>query len=472
MRNRTFTYILFVCLVFTTGACNDLLEVEPKHAIDSRTALTSTEAVEAATIGVYARLRAISHYGRDLIVLPELLSDNAVHSGRGTTLQAEANNSPGAHLETWEIGYAAINEANLVLEALPDLNASQDFKNSIAGQLHFLRALFYHNMVKVYAFDPSAPDVSRDRGGVPIITKGVIAIEDIDYTKGRDQVADVYQFIYDDLTAAYQLLEGTANARAPHFATRAAVAALFSRVALYNGDYDKVITEADLALGSGVGQLQPANNVVASWRTEVHPESIFEVAVKPTENIGTNNSLRATFTTRVNAEGTVAVSHGHAVVSDALLNEYETGDVRKALIWKGLGNSSSKNEMTKFFSRGGEKDLDNIPVIRVAEVILNRAEAYVRSDQAPLASLDLNTIRVNRGLPAVSLSGEALYDEILKQRRLELAFEGHRWFDMKRLARTMMKETGNIPHSSYRILARIPFRERNANNNIAQNVGY
>ncbi|MBA9079296.1 RagB/SusD family nutrient uptake outer membrane protein [Rufibacter quisquiliarum] len=472
MRNRIFPYILSASLIFVSGACNDLLDVEPTHAIDSRTALTSMEAVEAATNGVYARLRAVQQYGRDLVALPELLSDNAVHSGRGTTLQAEASNSPGAHLETWETGYAAINEANLILEALGPLSAPQSFKNSVEGQVRFLRALFYHNLVKVYAFDPTANDPTRNRGGVPLVRKGVIAVGDIDYAKGRDAVSEVYRFIYEDLTAAYQLLEGTDNARAPHFATRGAVAAFFSRVALYNGDYNKVISEANLALKSGVGQLQPAANVVASWRTDVHPESMFEVAVKPTENIGTNESLRATFTTRVNAEGKVAVSYGHAVVSDALLSDYEAGDVRKELIWKGLGNNSSKNEMTKFFSRGGVKDLDNIPVIRVAELYLNRAEAYVRLDQAPLALEDLNTIRVNRGLPAVSLSGEALYDEILKQRRVELAFEGHRWFDMKRLARTMYKETGNIPHSSYRILARIPFRERNANSNIAQNVGY
>jgi hypothetical protein len=96
----------------------------------------------------------------------------------------------------------------------------------------------------------------------------------------------------------------------------------------------------------------------------------------------------------------------------------------------------------------------------------------VYNETAALA--DLNTIATNRGLTAFTLSGAALYEEVLKQRRLELAFEGHRFFDLKRLGRDIVKAPhyNTVAFSDVRILAPIPTREVDGNKNLVQNSGY
>jgi hypothetical protein len=142
------------------------------------------------------------------------------------------------------------------------------------------------------------------------------------------------------------------------------------------------------------------------------------------------------------------------------------------------GRGLAKVECTKYVGKNGFPNLDNIPVIRVAEVILNRAEAFatpgspVFNEASALA--DLNRIITNRGLPAVTLTGAALYEEIINQRRLELAFEGHRFFDLKRLGRDLVKAPhyNTVPFFDTRILAPLPQRELDGNKNLVQNPGY
>src|SRR5690606_14028897 len=127
-----------------------------------------------------------------------------------------------------------------------------------------------------------------------------------------------------------------------------AVAALFTRVALYNGDYAKVIEMADAALNSGVGRFSTNSTYVADWRAVSHPESMFEVEFKVDQNVGVNNAPRADFTNRRSAESDGVHGRGNARVSDELYALYAENDVRRQLILKGAGNLSSHNQMTKF----------------------------------------------------------------------------------------------------------------------------
>jgi hypothetical protein len=154
-------------------------------------------------------------------------------------------------------------------------------------------------------------------------------------------------------------------------------------------------------------------------------------------------------------------------------------DVRAQLYEPGTtGRGASKVECTKYIGKNGFINLDNIPVVRIAEVYLNRAEAMstpgspVFNETAALA--DLNTIATNRGLTAFTLTGSALYEEVLRQRRLELAFEGHRFFDLKRLGRDLVKAPhyNTVAFTDIRILAPLPQREIDGNKNLVQNAGY
>lgn len=464
--------ILSLMIVLTS--CNKLLETNPTDAVDIDMALTTREGFQTATVGVYSYLRNTAQYGRQMVVYPELLGNNAAHSGRGTNLLNHANNARGSHMTPWRSSYEAIAQINIILAELMDFEESEQWKNQIEGQLRFLRALYFHNAAKVYSYDPTAIG-STNRGALPLNLEPVYSYDKI-INLPRASQEDFYTQLYIDLERAYECLKETPNDRGPHWATAGAAAALLSRVALYNGDYPKVIDAVERALESGMGKFSTKNSYVSDWRQAVHPESIFEMEVKTDQNLGANNAPRADYTNRAGIGNTETVSgRGNAKVSDDFYVLYEDDDVRKELIVKGLGSASDDYQTTKFYSRGGELNLDNIPVIRVSELYLNRAEAYARmAGMEANAMQDINTIRERAGLEPVSgLAEDNLINEVLKQRRLELAFEGHNFFDYKRLGMDIIKPGGKVfPFSDYRVLARIPWREFNANKELQQNRGY
>lgn len=457
--------------------CKKMIETNPTEQLDASKALTSKSNIEAATYGVYAILRDVNLYGRDLVVFADALADNTVHTGVSTSLLNVYNNNTGAHFENWQSAFDGINRANLALDAIEKFNGSPTWKDNLAGQLHFLRALLYFDLAKVYGYDPSyvISNGDTDRGTVPLQTKGVTSVGQMEI-KPRASITEMYKFIYKELDSAYAKLNRVGGGGTnPHRVTLSAVNALYARVALHNEDYSTVISRTTEAISGNVGILTNANNFLNGWRAETHPESIFEIKINVNENLGANNSLRATYTTRAFLDSQEPSTHGVLAVGDELYALYQNNDVRKALIMKGLGNNTNRNEMTKFISKGGVKDLDNIPVLRMAEMYLDRAEAYYKLTPArqDMALLDLNKILVSRGLPEVNLSNNALYEEILKQRRLEFAFEGYRWFDLKRLGRNIVKNGTTISSSSFKLLARVPYSEVNASNKIVrQNVGY
>ncbi|MCL7986403.1 RagB/SusD family nutrient uptake outer membrane protein [Sphingobacterium sp. lm-10] len=464
------TAIVWSTVLFS--GCEKMLEITPRHAIDASDALTSQESITAATNAAYARLREVSLYGRDLIALPDVLADNTINTLAGNRLVREWNNQIGSHLSNWQHSYYGINQINLVLEALEEFDTDQAYKDGIRGQNLFLRALYYHNLMRAYAYDPTAIVQAQNRGGVPIMENGSIAVEQIVFS-GRSSIEEVYAYIYRDLEEAYDLIPASNNSRAPFFASKGAVAALFSRVALYNGDYARVISESEKAMSSGVANFPNAAQLEASWRSERHPESFFEIPFASADNIGSNESLRATYMTRTTVGSTAVASHGNVVMSEDLIAQFSANDGRRAFIQNGLGTvNRSFFEINKFASKNGVPNLDNVPVIRYAEVVLNRAEAHAALNQTAAANTELNKIRTRANLAAVNLQGDALKAEILQQRRLEFAFEGHRFFDLKRLGLPIVKESETIAFQDLRVLSRIPVREIEININLEQNFGY
>jgi hypothetical protein len=476
-KNHCLYIILFIACVGI--ACNKILDVTPRQSIDSSIALESPEAIEAALNAIYAALRPTNQYGRDLIAIPELLSDNAAHTNNPNELYSESRNLPGAHMNNWQSSYYAINGINNILKVLsePRDGITEDFRDRISGQAYFLRALFYHNLMRIYAYDPTAIVTDANRGGVPILTTPTLKLDDLTFP-ARATINEVYDLIYADLQKAIELLEGkTIGGSDPeYYASATAASALLSRVALYKGDYSTVVTEATNVINAQSGKFQSNANYVSSWRSVKNPESLFELVYLVADNIGVNESLRATFTSRNFLTSATFANRGNVVVSDDLFGKYAANDVRKGLIINGLGRNNGRNEITKFLSKNGTANLDNVPVIRISEMYLNRAEAFARmspaQDAAALA--DLNKIRVRAGLAEAdaSLTGQALIDEILLQRRLELAFEGHRFFDMKRLGMDIIKPSGNVQFEEFRILARLPETEIQRNTSLVQNFGY
>jgi len=488
---------LTALVVFSLISCDTILNVDPRQSIDGFDALNTPENMEAALNSPYARLRSVSAYGRNLTAFGDALADNGLATNNSGRIFNEARNQPYFHYTHWTNFYFGINELNLFLEAIPGIQSvpavSQTTKNRWEGEAKFLRALFYFDLVKAYAYLPGVTVPELDKGGIPLVLEGV-KTSDIEKAlnrqTARSSVEQVYLQIYSDLEDAIRLLN---DSRGVQFASQTASKALLSRVALYNRDWEKAVDLSSEVLASARGKLLEGEDYVAGWRMSVHPESIFELRFEnASESNGVNESIQATYTTIRNLENTdqvggwgdfipnpvfvnlMGISVTGTGASLAITNrgndvrafQYEVGPGRVA------NGSGRRMECIKFASKSGFAFGDNIPVIRKSEMLLNRMEAYFHLGKEDLALADLNTMKNARGLGNVLFEGEALLAEILLERRKELAFEGHRFFDLKRYGRDIIKQQGNIPFTDFRILANIPQAEVDGNKNLDQNAGY
>lgn len=488
---------LAVSTVLFLISCDTILNVDPRQSVEGFDALNSPENMEAALNSPYARLRAVSAYGRNLLAFGDALADNGLATNNSGRIFNEAMNQPYSHYTHWNNFYFGINELNLFLEAIPKIQSvpavSQSTKNRWEGEAKFLRALFYFDLIKAYAYMPGVTVPELDKGGIPLVLEGV-KTSDIEKAlnrqPARSSVEQVYAQIYSDLEDAIRLLN---DSRGVQFASQTAAKALLSRVALYNRDWQKVVDLSSEALASARGKLLEGEDYIAGWRLSVHPESIFDLRFEnASESNGVNESIQATYTTIRNLENVnqvggwgdfiptpvfvnmMGISVTGVGASLAIANkgndvrafQYEIGPGRVA------NGSGRRLECIKFASKSGFSFGDNIPVIRMSEMLLNRMEAYFHLGQEDLALEDLNFLKNARGLQEVTLDSDELLSEILLERRKELAFEGHRFFDLKRYGRDIVKQQGNVPFTDFRILANIPQSEVDGNQNLDQNAGY
>lgn len=465
-------FFLSAALWFTS--CDSLLEVQPRQSIDAATALNTPEAINSNLANIYSYLKDVTLYGRDLMATAEAMSDNSrIINRAGGRYQNHGFNVANSHLAPWQQSYFAINEINLLLEALQrNQQLSPDFRDQVEGQAKTMRALLYFNLMRVFAYEPKTTvPGSAIKGGVPLILNGVIEPGQITFPS-RASIDEVYRQMYQDLTDG---VAKSPNSGGPHRVTKAAARALFAKVALYNEDWANAERYATDALASGVGIFVPNASYVDSWRVNNHPESILEVQfANANEVIGVNESVQSAYTTRVSLTATTLGGWGAVVPTNDFLALFQQGDVRRNLYVQGLNRSGViATECTKYLGKSGTVYMDNLQIIRTSEVFLIRAEARARQGNASGALEDVNRIRTRAGLTAAAdLTGQALLNEIILQRRLELAFEGDRWFDMKRRGQDVIKATGNVPFDDFRILGFIPIREIQVNPNLVQNIGY
>jgi len=518
--NKLRIWMLMGLIGVISAGCEKQLEIDPRQSIDASTALTSREAIDASITSIYSRLKNARQYGRDLITHPEALADNGYATNKSGRLVGEANNNFGAHFTgtIWSNSYAAINQINLTLAAIPKLTispeVSQAERDRWEGQLLFLRALYYFDLVRVYAYIPGAVVASQDRGGVVITPDAgfATAAEALAYKPSRSPIDDAYNKVVADLEAANSrlLYPGLGFS----LANKAAVQGLLAKVNLYRKNYADAKRWADSCIALAGSKMTTTANYVSNWRAETHGETLFQIRFATNgENIGVNESLQTSYTTLV-TPGNPAVTGGFGdlVPTISLLNDLgisltggnthanfigtnaaiasRSTDVRNLLYEPGtLGRGKSYVECTKFIGKNGFINLDNIPVFRIAEAYLIRAEARATAGSPVLdlagALADLKVIKTRRYTDYTGSAQEAadnaagqaaLYEEILRQRRIELAFEGNRFFDLKRLGRDINKaphfNNNVIAFTDIRILPALPQAEIDGNPNLQQNPGY
>jgi starch-binding outer membrane protein, SusD/RagB family len=440
-----FRFALAVALVGSLAGCNSLLDESPADAVPDDQAIIDAEGARTALIGAYNALQLEAYYDRDMVIFGDLLTDNVEHVGTLTAFsQADANqlradNSSVA--EIWNAIYDGINRVNQILLKVPALTDLEETeKNEILGEAHFLRALHYHNLVKLW-------------GGVPIRLTPITTVEEASEAV-RATAAEVYEQIASDLNEAGTLITSTEPATQ---ATVGAVHALKARVALYQADYATALAEADAVVDEGYA-LAPAYSDLFDPDGIETTEDIFKVIFTPAQF-----NLEGFYYTSEDFDG-----RGEVAPTQELFDSYEPGDTRQA--WSITLTEDGALSGSKWPTTIGGED---IHAIRFAEVLLIKAGAQARQNDLAGAVATYNLIRVRAGLaPHVLGADVSTQAEVLAaidhERRLELAMEGDRWPDLVRTgtATTVL----GIPE--FQTLWPIPQSERAVAPGLTQNPGY
>jgi starch-binding outer membrane protein, SusD/RagB family len=434
-------------LLFLLSSCN-LLNLEPEDSIPADAAFKDKSGIERGILGSYSSLQSLSYYGRTYLIFSDLSADNLAHPADATSSDyAEVDNNAilpenGAVSGIWAAIYDGINVVNNVYEKVPGMSdMTETEKNAALGELCFLRALNHFNLLNYF-------------GAIPIKIKPTVGVSNLD--AGRDPVDKVYEQIIEDLAFAEQHLKASASTKIR--ASKYTATALLARVYLYKGDYEFAWEKANDVITNG-GYTLPENygDIFAG---DGCAESIFEVDFTEVDR---NRIAEYNFPKTLNGRREVAPD-------ETLLSAYEPGDEREtySIAYDGANAYANKyNDLSK--------GADNVIVLRLAEMFLIRAEAEAHKTDGDIAAIqaDIDTLRSRVGLPAIAATSR---DELLliieKERRLEFAFEGHRWFDLVRTGRVtaVLPQVTNLNKT----LFPIPSSELYTNNSpdMIQNPGY
>ncbi len=444
-----FRILPFALVAIATAGCDSILDVDPADEVPVEKANVDANSARAAGRGIYDGLQSTDYYGGDFLFFNDLSSDDVIHTGTFTSYaDADDNNltaDNSAISSIWDAIYRGIGRANLVLQKVPDVTGLDgEERDQILGEAYFLRALMYHDLVKTFG--------GRNAGdlGVPLRLTPPAGIEEtIGVT--RATVGAVYAQIHTDLNAAAGLItERSATRRV----SVSAIHALRARVHLYQGNNAAAESEAAFVLAQRYTLTDRYSDLFTPDGTDT-PEDILRLTYTVTDAYTVGYYY---LSKQFGGRREIAPSSG-------LFAAYSSSDTRRNHNIR--FDSRPRRYGAKYPTTTGAEDLH---LIRLAEVILIKAEAHARQGELIEALIEVNKIRRRAGLTDfVSADQAAIIAEIIKQRRLELAMEGHRWPDLVRLG--LAASTLGIP--VFQTVYPIPQSEFDVTNGtIAQNPGY
>lgn len=441
---RKILIFLLVCLF----SCENHFELEPKMYIRADEAFGNRENVYAAMTGCYDALQLQHYYGRNLVIIGDLASDNSKATGTKIEYYSTDDNSLLADnilVEgIWNDIYTAINRVNYVLYMLDEVDfLSPEEKTEMTAQLSFLRALHYFNLVRLY-------------GGVP--KKVLPTMDDTeDNYLPRSSVSEIYELILQDLQKA---ISGIANQN-PDRATKQGAGFLLSLVNLTLGKYEESLSVATQVYDS-CNFLEPDPAELYISKNEPSPEILFYIPFAASDkNRLAEYHLPNPLGGRYENSPTLK-----------LISRIEEKDRRAKLIASSYGD---KFYTTKYSDL--TTGTDPVIVFRAAELLFIMAEAEYKLDSIGNCEnirSHLNTLRERAGLnPIDTLKPGTIWNNLERERQLEFAFEGKRWFDLIR-TNTATGSVGTVT-SPNQMLFPIPLSEIAANPKISisdQNEGY
>lgn len=465
-------------LIFASSCSEKYLNLSPPTTIPVGQYFKSQADITAALNGAYGGLRG---YYSSFFVMAEVPTDNTESNPRADSFIGDFDRyswvvTNGSITSSWSSSYAIIARCNILIEKSEAVQMDATLKARYQAEAKFLRALMYFNLVRFF-------------GDVPIVLTE-IKTETEAYTYGRESVTKVYLQIEKDLLEAATVLPVSYTGADVGRATKGAAQALLGKAYLTNKQFDKAIVALKEVITPNRYRLLPVYDDVFRANNGNNAEIVFSVQYTRTGNKeGSNFSIDFAPT----GAGSDIVTGGNpAAVNQGtldLFNAFETGDLRKNVSIQRFTGGDNPYYTRKFLDQpptANESDND-WPVIRYADVLLMYAEALNETGNTPDALVSLNQVRSRAGLSArISLAQDAFRLAIEQERRVELNFEGHRWFDLVRTGRLVPVMTaytakyrtsggylvGNYQFAANKALYPVPFRERSLNPNLTQNPGY
>jgi hypothetical protein len=475
--------ILLTSLI--TGSCVKFIDILPYSSVTIDVLYKTDKDFADALVGCYTVFDGIYDGNQEFV--GELLGDDMEHqwATESSAVRMDMFNTTNDEpmlLTYWRSNYLAISRCNLILASLDVADVKVvTKKDRYTGEAKFLRALAYFNLVRAF-------------GDIPIILTP-ITFEDA-YKSARQPVDKVYSdAIYKDLLDAETKLPVSYTGTDVGRVTQGAAKSLLGKAYLTQKDFVNAETKLKEVTTMGYALLTNFNDLWDYSKNEHHSEYIFDIEYESGQGYGSNlTNTHVPQETGLQAFFKIAGGGGSDLCpSDSLLslnNElFIVGDKRKArsvangytnaqgvfvkLPVTGLRRSFTMKYTTSVPS-GGDSPA-NFKVIRYADVLLMLAEAMNENNKTAEALTYLNMIRTRAGVPTYSgLAKSTTRAKIYQERRLELCFEGHRWFDLLRtgLAFQTMSKFGM---KDYMTLYPIPLAEIQVVNNPAilwQNPGW
>lgn len=448
---KKYSVILLVILMSFTS-CDDFLTIVPETQLSSATFFKTENDFIQAVNGAYAPLR--SYYDGPAWTLGELHSDNTFYM-RNVLFGAVENTenladfsvpvsngtTPNSNvLNAWRGLYLIISRTNQVLAPIDEVEFNQDSKNNVKGQALFLRAFSYFHLVRYFGKVPLhlTPVSGRDGSALPL-----------------SEEAAVFDQIIKDLTAAIPLLPQK-SAQLAGRVTQGAARTLLGDVFIYRKRWSDAEQVLAPVISSGQYSLM-ANYAMAFPKNSTNKnnsESVFEIQFRegPDGLQGTFlyqhlprpltvAEVRSLFNT---GNPQPVDGQGNNVPTPDIIGAYEEGDLRKdaSIMTITVSGRPGTNKITpiirKFLDNHAQHNNHGVnwPVYRYAEVLLLQAEALNEQGKSGEALALMNQVRSRAGLAASTATGQAQVREaIFKERRVELAFENKRWFDIMRTGR-------------------------------------
>lgn len=435
------SYIILLMIIFLTACSKDFLDLKPISTATSDNFYQTADDFKNAVNGAYAGLQSGGLAGNSY-VFGEISSDNTVSVASGSV--TDQDEFDRFYIKTtnpfisgrWNDAYSVIARFNTILDKIGAVTMDETLKNRYIAETKFLRAVVYFDLVRTF-------------GDVPLILKPV-STPDEGYSFGRNPVAEVYTQIEKDLTDAESVLPVSYPAADLGRATKGAAKSYLGKVYLTQKKYAAAAAKLKEVIDMGTYALLPSYADVFKVSNKNNKESVFDVQYK-SGGAGEGNSWPNSFAPQNSGNSVIAFGgDGNNQPTTDIINAYEAGDLRKDVsVATSYTNAAGQVIPDRFIKKYYDVPVakndngNNIPLIRYADVLLMYAEALneVGYQATGEAFTNLNKIRTRAGLTEKTAADiptqQAFRLAIEQERRVELAFEGHRWFDLVRTDRAI-----------------------------------